>query len=200
MALKNKTCQTGACKVVDGTVENTETTKAKIDTSGLAKALQSIIGANMPQTTVTTVNPAKFMSETSARMLELYDDYDKLKILGKQLNGRLLSDQIPDTLKIEKVQIVFRTVEDGKTSEPVTADIRYISSVGDISGLISTELGSIIMFLQQESAAVLDIIGKTKEQVEKARKSWEEANKDKKIQEFTPEMPAQEPTPEPATP
>jgi hypothetical protein len=39
------------------------------------------------------------------------------------------------------------------------------------------------LFLQQESISVLDIITKTKEQVEKARKAWEEANKDKKIQE-----------------
>ena len=133
-------------------------------------------------------------------MLELYESYDKLKLLGKQLNGRLVSDPIPETLKIEKVQITFRTVEDGKESEPVTADLKYIASVGDISGLISTELGSIIMFLQQESMSVLDIITKTKEQVEKARKAWEEANKDKKIQELTPENPTENLEPAAATP
>lgn len=188
-------------KIVDGTVENTlATTKAKVDTSGLAKALQSIIGANMPQNNFTTVNPAKFVNESSKRMLELYESYDKLKLIGKQLNGRLVSDPVPESLKIEKIQITFRTVEDGKESEPVTADIKYISSVGDISSLISTELGSIIMFLQQESASVLDIITKTKEQVEKARKAWEEANKDKKIQEFTPENIEESPVPEPAAP
>mgnify|MGYP003337700980 FL=1 len=179
-------------KIVDGKVEDTNTTTAKIDMSGLAKALQSIIGANMPQQTVTTVNPAKFLNESSTRMLELYDAYDKLRIIGKQLNGRLVSDPLPESLKIEKLQIVFRTVDAGKESEPMTADIRYISSVGDISNLISTEIGAIIMFLQQESLSVLDVISKTKEQVEKARKAWEDANKDKKIQEFTPDNPAEE--------
>jgi hypothetical protein len=194
MALQNKTC-----KVVDGTVEAPNMTTAKIDTSGLAKALQSIIGSNMPQqAAVTTVNPAKFVNEASTRMLELYDAYDKLRLIGKQLNGRLVSDPIPETLKIEKLQIAFRTVEDGKESELQTADIRYISSVGDISNLISTEIGAIIMFLQQESLSVLDIITKTKEQVEKARKAWEEANKDKKIQEFTAENPTEEASTTPA--
>lgn len=173
-----------AATIVDGTVEKTQEAKAKIDTSGLAKALQNIIAANTPQAATTTVNPAKFVNESSKRMLELYDAYDKLRAIGKQLNGRLLSDPIPDTLKIEKIQILFKTVEDGKESETQTADIRYLSNVGDISNLISTELGSIILFLQQESISVLDIITKTKEQVEKARKAWEEANKDKKIQEM----------------
>lgn len=176
--------------IVDGKVEPIPaTTSAKIDTSGLAKALQSIIEANTPQTT-TTVNPAKFVNEASKRMLDLYDAYDKLRIIGKHLNGRLLSDPLPESLRIEKLQITFRTVDDGKESEPQTADIRYISSVGDISNLISTELGAIIMFLQQESSGVLDIITKTKEQVEKARKAWEESNKDKKIQEFPVEAAA----------
>lgn len=175
-------------KIVDGTVENPNTTTAKIDTSGLAKALQSIIAANSPQQTMTTVNPAKFINDASTRMLDLYDAYDKLRIIGRHINGRLLSDPIPETLRIEKLQITFRTVDDGKESEPQTANIRYISNVGDISNLISTELGAIIMFLQQESLSVLDIITKTKEQVEKARKAWEEANKDKKIQEFPVEQ------------
>jgi hypothetical protein len=157
---------------------------AKLDTSGLAKALQTIVEANMPQQSATTVNPAKVINETSARMLSLYESYEKLRVLGRQLNGRLVSDPLPESLKIESVQITFRTVENEKESEPITADIKYISNVGAIADLISTELGAIIMFLQQESAAVLDITTRTKEQVEKARRAWEEANKDKKIQEF----------------
>jgi hypothetical protein len=189
--------------IVDGKVEPANTTMAKIDTSGLAKALQSIIAANTPEAATTTVNPAKFVNEASIRMLDLYDAYDKLRLIGRHLNGRLLSDPLPESLRIEKLQITFRTVEDGKESESQTANIRYISNVGDISNLISTELGAIIMFLQQESLSVLDIITKTKEQVEKARKAWEEANKDKKIQEFpvepspdttvAPEVPAATP-------
>ena len=179
-------------KIVDAVSTPVNVPTAKIDTSGLAKALQTIMNANSPPQ-MTTVNPAKVINEASTRMLELYESYEKLRALARQLNGTLVTDPIPETLKIDSVQITFRTVEDGKTSEPVTANIRYISSVGEISGLISTELGAIIMFLQQESTGVLDIITRTKEQVEKARKAWEEANKDKKIQEFTPEV-----APEPA--
>ena len=188
-------------EIVEGKVEQPQA-QAKIDTSGLSRALQSIIEANMPANTTTTVNPAKFVNESSKRMLDLYDSYDKLRLIGKQLNGHLLSDPIPETLKIENIQITFRTVENGKESEPVTADIKYISSIGDVSNLISTELGAIIMFLQQESISVLDIITKTKEQVEKARKAWEETNKDKKIQEFAvEETPASDqPMPAASTP
>ena len=164
---------------------------AKIDTSGLAKALQSIVEANMPPQTAATVNPAKVVNESSARMLSLYESYEKLRALGRHLNGLLVTDPIPASLKIEGVHIVYRTVTDGKESEPATAEIKYVSSVGDISDLISTELGAIILLLQQESNTVLDIITRTKEQVEKARASWEDANKDKKIQEFSP---AQNPT------
>lgn len=181
MALQNKTT-----KIVDAESEPVNETSAVVDTSGLAKALQTIINANMPAQTA-TINPAKVINDVSARMLELYEAYEKLRIIGKQLNGRLVTDPIPESLKIENIQITFRTVDDGKQSEPVTANIKYISNVGEISNLISTELGAIILFLQQESGTVLDIITRTKEQVEKARKAWEEANKDKRIQEFTPE-------------
>lgn len=165
---------------------------AQIDTSGLAKALQTIVEANMPPQTTTTVNPAKVINDASARMLTLYESYEKLRLIGRQLNGRLVTDPIPESLKIENIQITFRTIEGGKESEPTTADIKYISSVGDISDLIATELGAIILFLQQESAGVLDIVTRTKEQVEKARHAWEDANKDKKIHEFPQPSPPEQ--------
>lgn len=166
--------------IVDAKSEPAQNTvNAQIDTSGLAKALQGIIAANTP--TTTTVNPAKYVNDASNRMLDLYEAYEKLRIIGKQLNGKLLTDPLPETLKIEGIRLTFKTVDDGKESVPASITLKSVSNVGDLSGLIANELGFIIMSLQQESSSISEIITKTQEQVSKARKSWEESNKDKAL-------------------
>ena len=48
----------------------------KIDTSGLAKALQSILAENTPVQT-TKINPADYIKESGTRMVELYSVYEK---------------------------------------------------------------------------------------------------------------------------
>jgi hypothetical protein len=114
-------------------------------------------------------------------MLDLYDAYEKLRSIGKQLNGKLLTDPLPETLKISGIKLTFTTVDGGKESAPSSIDLKSVSSVGDLSGLIANELGFIIMSLQQEAGSIAEIITKTQEQVGKARKSWEESNKDKTL-------------------
>lgn len=155
----------------------------KLDTSSLSKAIQSIMEANTPATSEQRVNPAKYIHESSEKMMTLYAVYEKLRTIGRYLNGKLVSDPIPEGLVIDDVTINFRTVDGEKVSEPNSVALKHITTIGDISNLLSTELGAIIVMLQQETEAVLDIAGRTKDLCEKSRKAWEESNKDKKIQE-----------------
>ncbi len=157
----------------------------KLDTSSLSKAIQSIIEANTPAASEQRVNPAKYIHESSEKMMALYTVYEKLRAIGKHLNGKLVSDPIPEGLIIDDVTINFRTVEGDKPSEPTSVSLKHITTIGDISSLLSTELGSIIVMLQQETEAVIDIANRTKDLCEKSRKAWEAANKDKRIQEET---------------
>jgi hypothetical protein len=163
-----------------------DTTKIALDTSSLAQAIQSIIAENTPSETQ-RVNPAAYIQQAGQNMVELYDAYTKLRAIGVRLNGKLVSDPIPDTLQIEEIALKFRTVDDGQPSESQTVALKHLHSVGDISGILSTEIGAVIVLLQQETNGVLDIANKTKELCDKSRKAWEEANKDKQIREILPD-------------
>lgn len=170
-------------KIVDTAQDNSDAGAVKLDTSALSKAISAIIAQNTP--TETRVNPADYIKNSGEKMVALYSVYEKLRMIGTQLNGKLMSDPIPPALKIENITINFRTVTDDKESDLISVPLTHIASIGDISGLLSTELGAIIVTLQQETESVLDIAKRTKELCEKSRKAWEESNKDKKIQEFT---------------
>lgn len=162
----------------------------KLDTSALSKAIQSVIESNTPATSEQRINPAQFIFDAGRTMTEIYAVYDKLRMIGKHLNGKLVSDTLPPELQIDDITINFRTIENGKTSEPVSVALKHVKTVGDIAGLLSTELGAVIATLQSEVDRVLDIGARTKELCERSRKAWEEANKDKRIEETTPSLQA----------
>jgi hypothetical protein len=156
-----------------------DTSAGKINTAALSQAIQSIIAENTP--TEKRVNPAAYIHESGTRMVELYTTYEKLRAIGAQLNGKLTSDPIPDTLQIENITINFRTLDGDKVSESQSVALTHFTTVGDISNLLATELGAVIVRMQRETDSVLDIATRTKEMCAKSRKAWEEANKDKKI-------------------
>ena len=164
----------------------------KIDTAGMAKALQQIAEAQMAAQAqqAQTLNPADFIRETGTRMTEVYTRYDKLLELGSQINGLRVTDKLPDTLAIDDVAITFRVKTGDTFGEPAVASIKNIVCVGDLSTLISSEMGIIILTLQREINAVLDIAKQSEAQYDKARKSWEENNKDRQIREVVPGDPA----------
>lgn len=154
-----------------------------IDTSGVAKALQQAQADFVAAAQQAPVNPAEAVQAAGTRMQEIYARYENLKLLGRALNGLSTSDRIPQSLAIDNVAITFRTkTAGGKFSEPVTADIKNVAFVGDLAGLLSTEIGLIIMSLQNEVQALADVTQKSQAQYDKARKSWEENNKDRQIQ------------------
>jgi hypothetical protein len=160
-----------------------DTSAGGIDTSALSQAIQSIIAENTP--TEKRVNPATYIHESGIRMVELYGVYEKLRAIGSQLNGKLTSDPLPDTLQIENITINFRTVDGETVSDTQSVALTHLTTVGDLSNLLATELGAVIVLLQRETDAVLDIATRTKDMCAKSRKAWEESNKDKKILEET---------------
>lgn len=170
-------------QIIDAISEPADTAKVSLDTSALAKAIQNIIADNTPAET-RTVNPAEYIKRAGESMTELYDAYTKLRTIGTHLNGKLVSEPIPASLRIESVAIRFRTTENDVESAAQTVELKHLQSVGDIANILSTEIGAIIVLLQQETAGIIDIATKTKELCDKSRKAWEESNKDKRIQEL----------------
>jgi hypothetical protein len=150
----------------------------KMDASALAKALQA--AANAPQQVV-RVNPSELIKESAARMEELYTRFNALKQIGSELHGKALSDPLPATLKLEEISIKFSTVKDGKTSEPIVASVKNVVCIGDIASLLSSELGTIILALQQEAAAIKETATTAEDTCTKARQTWEANNPDRKV-------------------
>jgi hypothetical protein len=150
----------------------------KMDASALAKALQA--AAASPQQTI-KVNPSELIKDAAARMEDLYSRFSALRIIGAELNGKSLADPLPDTLKIEDIAISFRSVKAGKESDPIVAHVKNVVCIGDISNLLSSELGTIILALEQEAAAVKETATSAEETCGKARQQWEASNPDRKI-------------------
>jgi len=153
------------------------TVPIKMDASALAKALQA--AATQPQTI--KVNPSMLIKESAARMEEMYTRFNALRQIGAELNGKALSDPLPETIKIEDIAITFRPVKDGKEAEPVVAHIKNVVCVGDIANLLSSELGTIILALEQEALAVKETATSAEETCTKARQQWEANNPDRKV-------------------
>lgn len=166
---KGDSCSTGGTTNV--------TVPIKMDASALAKALHT--AASQPQTI--KVNPSTLIKESAARMEEMYTRFNALRQIGAELHGKTLSDPIPETIKIEDIAITFRPIKDGKESEPVIAHIKNVVCVGDIANLLSSELGTIILSLEQEALAVKETATTAEETCTKARQQWEANNPDRKV-------------------
>jgi len=153
------------------------TVPIKMDASSLAKALQA--AATQPQTV--RVNPSALIKDAAARMEDLYTRFNALRQLGTELHGKALSDPIPETIKIEDITISFRPVKEGKEGEPVVAHVKNVVCVGDIASLLSSELGTIILALEQEALTVKETATSAEETCTKARQQWEANNPDRKV-------------------
>jgi hypothetical protein len=153
----------------------------KIDGTALAEMMSKI--ASAPQRSVEYVSPAEYVLAAGTRMKDMYARYDMLRKLGSTLHGKSFSDPVPAEVQIESVSIKFRLANEAELGE---AKIFNIACVGDIAQLLSTEMGTIIMALQQEAKALNELSKSTEDTAQKARESWENSNKDRKIVVTTP--------------
>ena len=152
------------------------TVPLKIDASALKQVMQAA-----SEQAYTQANPAKMIQGSSAKMLELYERFDALKILGAELSNKPLSAPLPASLQIDEIAVSFRIVKDGTASDKKTALIKTVMCVGDLANLLATEQGSLILMLEQEVTAVESTAKMTKETCTKARKSWEAKNPTRSI-------------------
>lgn len=162
----------------------------KIDASQMQQMLQGLVSKQMQggpaggvvqtDTAVERVNPSTYIKAISEDMERLYARFDKLKKLAVELHGRQLDAPLPDTVRLKNISINFSLIKDGKEEEH-TAEVQSVTSVGDITGLLSTEFGLIILSLTEKSKQLEDLAHKTGERCSSALKEWENNNKDKKI-------------------
>lgn len=150
----------------------------RLDASALSKALQAAA-----EQTATRVNAGELIKNSAIKIEDIYKRFDALKLIANELNGKPLSDPLPSTLQIEEIAFTFRVAKEGNVSELTTATVKNVVCVGDISSLLSGELGSLIVQLEQEAAGVKNIAALTEETSNKARVAWEKNNPDRK---FTP--------------
>lgn len=171
----------------------------KIDTSQMQKVLQGLVGKQtqflpgvsgattaaaaagvQTDAPVERINPSVYMKAISEEMEKLYARFDKLKKLAVELHGKQLDAPLPDHVRLKNIVINFSLLKDGKEEEH-SAEIFSVSSVGDLTGIMSTEFGSIILALSEQSKQLEDLAQKTGERCSSALKEWESNNKDKKI-------------------
>ena len=148
----------------------------RLDASALTKALQSAATQ-----TSTRVNAGELIKNSALKIEEIYKRFDALKLLANELNGKPLTAPLPDTIQLDEISLRFRIAKDGNVSEMTTATVKSVVCVGDISSMLSSELGSLIVQLEQEAAGVKNIATLTEETSGKARAAWEANNPDRKF-------------------
>ena len=153
-----------------------QTVPVKVDGSALANMMSKIAAAQ--QQPVEYISPSEYVLGAGNRMKDMYARYDVLRKLGGALHGKSFTDPIPQDLRIESVTLKFRLADDTETNE---ATIFNVACVGDIAQLLSTEMGTIILSLQQEAKALTELSKSTEDAAAKAREAWESSNKDRKI-------------------
>lgn len=164
----------------------------KIDASQMQQMLQGLVSKQMqtgPTTTVAGVqtdsvgdriNPSVYMKAISEEMEKLYARFDRLKRLAVELHGRQLDSPLPEHVKLKNIVINFSLIKDGKEEEH-SAEIMNVSSIGDLTNLLSTEFGLIILALSEQTKQIQELAQKTSERCTTALGEWEKNNKDKKI-------------------
>lgn len=154
-----------------------QTLPVKVDGSALANMMSKIVAAQQQQP-VEYISPSEYVLGAGNRMKDMYARYEVLRKLGGALHGKSFSDPIPQELRIESVTLKFRLADD---TEPNEAVMLNVACVGDIAQLLSTEMGTIILSLQQEAKSLTELSKSTEDAAAKAREAWESSNKDRKI-------------------
>lgn len=166
----------------------------KIDTSQMQKALQEMVSQQMraglpgavsaagvqTDTPTERINPSTYIKTISEEMEKLYARFDKLKRLATELHGKQLDAPLPEHIKLKNIVINFSITKNGAT-EDHSAEIHAVSSIGDLTGLMSTEFGLIILSLTEQSKQLADLAQKTGDRCSTALREWQNNNKDKKI-------------------
>lgn len=97
-----------------------------------------------PQTLTTDTSPAA-IKEHAAAFFDLFDRYERLRVLARKLSGLSQASVYPDDVKIDKVDLTFTVAE-----QVYTATINGSRIVGELAPLVANELSSIIEQMYKE--------------------------------------------------
>lgn len=150
----------------------------KIDASAITQAIQQAAAAAGD---TIRVDPSEMIKNSALKMKDMYERFNVIKQLGAELNGRSMSDPLPSSIVLDSIDFNFRIVKNGDTTEPLVAKILNVACIGDVAPLLSTEMGSIAIQLEQEAAAIKATAASTEEVARKAKESWAASNPDRRI-------------------
>ena len=150
----------------------------KLDASALTRAIQQ---AAAQAGDSIRVDPSEMIKNSALKMKDMYDRFNVIKQFGAELNGKPMSDPLPGSIVLESIDIHFRVMKDGSTTEPLTAKILNVACIADIAPLLSTEMGAIAVQLEQEAAGIKNTAANTEEVARKAKEAWAASNPDRRI-------------------
>jgi hypothetical protein len=150
----------------------------KLDASALTRAIQQ--AAASAGDTI-RVDPSEMIKNSAIKMKDMYDRFNVIKQFGAELNGKPMSDPLPSSIVLESIDVRFRVMKDGATTEPLVAKILNVACIADIAPLLSTEMGAIAVQLEQEAAAIKNTAANTEDVARRAKEAWAANNPDRRI-------------------
>lgn len=154
----------------------------KLDASALTRAIQQAAATAGDSI---RVDPSEMIKNSALKMKDMYERFNVIKQFGAELHGKPMSDPLPPTIALEGIDVHFRIVKDGSTTEPLVAKILNVACIADIATLLSTEMGAIAVQLEQEAAGVKNTAASTEEVARKAKEAWAASNPDRRIKTAT---------------
>jgi len=130
MADKSKSCKT------NGTCNKEACSKNCADTT--TTTFEAVTAQDAAESS-TTKDSAEVMRESASRFYDLFDRYNKLRVLAQPLDGLPQISPYPENIKIDKVDLTFTV--NGQTHTAVITGSRI---VGELASLIANELSLLI--------------------------------------------------------
>jgi hypothetical protein len=142
MAKRAKTCKTnGTCSKKDcgKACSTTAVTQSVPVTVTVAQPVPA------PTQQLTSDNSAEAIRDSASKFYDMFDRYDKLRVLARKLNGLPQAGPYPDGVKVDKIDLAF-TID----GQPHTAVIVGSAIVGELAPLIANELSALIEQMHTE--------------------------------------------------
>jgi hypothetical protein len=142
MAKKTKACKTnGSCSKKD-CGKTCATTSVKQSVPLKVNVVQPTPPATQQ---LTSDNSPEAIRNSANKFYDMFDRYDKLRVLARKLNGLPQSGEYPAGVKIDKVDLAFTV--DGQAHTAVISGSRI---VGELAALIANELSVLIEQMHTE--------------------------------------------------
>lgn len=158
MAKRTKACKTnGSCSKKDcGKTCETPVVKQSIPLT-----VNVVPPVSPPQQQLTSDNSPGAIRDSANKFYDMFDRYDKLRVLARKLNGLPQAGPYPDGVKIDKVDLAFTV--DGQQHAAVISGSRI---VGELASLIANELSVLIEQMHTEVFSLTHISASMQKAIE----------------------------------